>query len=85
MSARIDMETAALLLLGTTVQTQLARPKNRRKGVPGENVPQLLRLAEEEIGEALHAHRTGLGVRAVLAEIGDAGAYLAMAAWRAMR
>jgi hypothetical protein len=82
---RIDIETTASATLAELVRQQLAVPKNRRKGIPTEDVPQLLRMAADEIDEALHAHRCGLGLAAVLAEIGDAGAFLAMAAWRAGR
>ncbi|NCZ71193.1 MAG: hypothetical protein EBY80_13735, partial [Actinobacteria bacterium] len=74
MTTRLDLETSALLLLTKSVQRQLALPRNRRKGVPTQDVATLLRMAQDEIDEALHALRSGRGDAAVLEEIGDAAA-----------
>lgn len=83
MSARLDMEQSAATLLDVYVRRVLKA--NRWKGTPTQTVEQLLRLAADEIDEALHAIRTGRGTEAVLREIGDAGAYLAFAAYQYLR
>lgn len=79
---RETMGHEASALLVRCVRHVLSQPKNRAKGIPTESPEQLLRMAQDEIDEALHALRCGRGVMAALTEIGDAGAYLAMAAWR---
>ncbi len=83
MTTRIDMEQAAATLLDVYVRRVLKT--NRHKPVATETPEQLLRLAADEIDEALHAMRTGRGTEAVLREIGDAGAYLGLAAYRYLR
>lgn len=80
MTTRLDFEQSAATLLDIYVRKVLRR--NGAKPVPDQTVEQLLRLATDEIDEALHAIRSGRGTEAVLCEIGDAGAYLAAAAWR---
>lgn len=81
--SRIDFEQSAATLLDVYVRKVLRL--NGRKPVPSESTEQLLRLASDEIDEALHAIRTGRGTEAVLREIGDAGAYLAAAGWQYLR
>jgi hypothetical protein len=76
---RLVVERAGLALLLWHSRTELRA--NRSKGVPTETPERLLRLAQDEVDEALHAIRSGCGLSEVLSEIGDAGAYLALAAW----
>lgn len=78
---RLTMEHEAKAILAMCVRHVLSQPRNRAKGIPTETPEQLLRMAQDEIDEALHALRCGRGVMAALTEIGDAGAFLAMAAW----
>lgn len=82
---RTDVETAAVLLVGTHAQRQLGLPKNRAKSIPTETTEQLVRMAQEELDEVLHAIRSRRGTDAVLAELGDAAAMIGLAMWRAMR
>jgi len=74
-----EIDGASLLMRHTMDELR----SNRVKGLPVESVERLLRLAQSEIDEVLHALRSGRGLDAVLSEIGDAGAYLALAAWKA--
>jgi len=85
LTERLNMEAAAVLLVGVLARQQLRVPKNRDKGVPGESARELLKLAIAECGEAIEAIDNGHGTTVVLAEIGDAIAFLGVAAWRAIR
>ena len=73
-----DVERA-LALLNEAVRHVAHSEQNRSKpDWSGEPVEKLLRLSEDEIGEALHALRCR-GREATRLEIGDAALYLAMA------
>lgn len=80
MTARIDMEQSALILGHEAARRALVR--NRHKGIPNESVAQLIRMSQDEADEVLHALRADRGDDAVMDEIGDAIAYLYIAAWR---
>lgn len=73
----------AVRLLAATATERLCAAKNVAKG-PWDAMPPetLLRMAQDEIDEALHALRTGKSRADVLQEIGDVGAFVAMAAER---
>jgi NTP pyrophosphatase (non-canonical NTP hydrolase) len=77
---RHDLETAAVLLVGKLAARQLGLPKNRAKGTPTETPAQLVRMAQDELDEVLHALRTGAPIGDVLAELGDAAAFIGLAA-----
>ncbi len=64
---------------------QLALPKNRAKGVPTESARELLKMAVVECYEALDAMDEQAGDDRILAEIGDAVAFLGLAAWKVRR
>lgn len=82
-TGRRAVERAGLALLLRHARAELRA--NAHKGVPTETPERLLRLAQDEIDEVLHAIRCGRGLAAVLSEIGDAAAYLALAAWAATK
>lgn len=82
---RTQVETFAVASLQRWAGRQLALPKNRSKSIPTESVEQLIQMAIEELREALHARRAGLGLTAVLSELGDAAAFVGLAMWRAGR
>ncbi len=81
---REDVESIAVLAVGTLAKRQLAAPKNRSKGVPAESARELLMLALVEVGEALDALERGAPDDEVLDELGDVGAFVGLAAWRVM-
>ena len=83
MNERINVESIALVSLGTWARRQLGLPKNRAKLIPEESITQLIRMAQGELDEALHALRSGRGTTAVLEELGDAAAFVGLAMWRA--
>ena len=78
MTTRIDMEAAAVALASAAAARQLALPKNRSKGVPTETPAQLVRMAQDELDEVLHAMRSGRTPYEVESEIGDAVAVCAL-------
>lgn len=83
--ARLDMEKSSGLLLAKLVQQQLAQPESRAKGVPTEVAMILLRAAKDDVWDASDWIECGVAPDEVLAKIGKAGAFLAMAAWKVMR
>lgn len=82
MTSRLDMEAAALLLLGTWARRVMVRAKNRAKGVAGESVCVLIGLAHAELDEAAQAIADGEDMETIAAELGDAAAYIGIALWR---
>jgi len=80
MDTRKNNEARAIAWLTCVTARVLARPKNRVKGDWAHmSTDQLLILAEGEIKEARISLALGEAECATAAEIGDAGAYLAMA------
>lgn len=69
----------AVELLSAAVRARLTAPKNMAKGGwRNEPVPWLIRASQAECDEALEASRRG-NRHDLYSELGDAGAYLAMA------
>lgn len=78
---RREVESIAVASLQRWAGRQLALPKNRLKGLPSESVATLIRMAQQELDEALHALRER-GPDAVLEELGDAAATIGLAMWK---
>lgn len=81
MTTRLELEVAATASVAEWTRRQLAQPKNRLKGLPSESVATLIRMAQQELDEALHALRER-GPDAVLEELGDAAATIGLAMWK---
>ena len=77
--ARLDCESSSLLLLSTWARKVMMRPKNRAKGVPSESVEELIVKARKELTEAREAIEEDAHTDDILAELGDAAAYIAFA------
>lgn len=77
--ARLDCESSSLLLLSTWARRVMMREKNRAKGVPSESVEELIVMAQKELDEARDAIEENAPTDDILAELGDAAAYIAFA------
>jgi NTP pyrophosphatase (non-canonical NTP hydrolase) len=78
-------EHSALTMLVETSARQLSLPKNRAKGaLSAVAFEDAVRGIQDECDEVLHAFRSGSRAD-VLRELGDVGAWTAIAVWLAVR
>lgn len=88
MTARIDMETASILLVGISARRALGKAKNRAKGMRGlETMERCADLLDAEIAEMWDAwhQRHLVGLDPFIDEVGDVIATAGLCLWRAAK